>query len=651
MIKICQECGEEFETTNGMQKFCTKQHYRTCIICGSMFPVTRYHLTAKDAKQTCSKKCSSELRKRTNIDKYGGVAPACSKEVRTKMEATNLHRYGVMHAAQSDKFKEKSKQTNLMRYGVEYYSQTEKSRSEMSNRWQASDYSDNIKQKKAQTNLNRYGYACALSNPDVRNKAKQTYYNKTGYEQPLNNPDVRLKITATNLSKLGSEYPMQSKQVVQKFEATNLEKYGCRNPMQNKEILGKAKITNLTKYGNTCFLQSAIGRDKTRKSIESRYGVKYFSQTGNWKSATMINPSKLNNLMRFREDPARFLSDSFDGALSIKELADILGITESTTGQLAIQFNIQDKIKYVYSYMEDEIFQILKDIDKNLAIERNTHKIITPYELDFYLPEYRVGIECNPTSTHNSTIDAFTGQQSNISYNYHKMKTDMCEDKGIFLFHIFGYEWTHSRPTIESMLRNILSKNMIKYYARNLSVKSVCYKDGAQFLDENHRQHSARSSIGLGLYRDNELLSLMTFGKMRNTIGTGKEDLSDCWELVRFCSKLNTTVVGGASKLFSYFIKTYNPSRIRSFSDRAHTRGTLYAKLGFEQVRMSDPGYVWVDSKTDIAYNRYNAQKQNIKKFLKDETIDLSKTEKQIMEEHGFVQVFDSGTITWEWSK
>ena len=62
-------------------------------------------------------------------------------------------------------------------------------------------------------------------------------------------------------------------------------------------------------------------------------------------------------------------------------------------------------------------------------------------------------------------------------------------------------------------------------------------------------------------------------------------------------------------------------------------------------------GYVWVDELTDIAYNRVNAQKHNLKKFLNDDNIDLTKTEAQIMEEHGFVRVYDSGVITWQWNK
>lgn len=87
-----------------------------------------------------------------------------------------------------------------------------------------------------------------------------------------------------------------------------------------------------------------------------------------------------------------------------------------------------------------------------------------------------------------------------------------------------------------------------------------------------------------------------------------------------------------------------------SYSDRAHASGRMYSALGFQELRRTDPGYVWVDTITDTAYNRINAQKHNIRKFLKDDSINLSRTEKQIMEEHGFVQVFDSGNILWEWT-
>ena len=200
------------------------------------------------------------------------------------------------------------------------------------------------------------------------------------------------------------------------------------------------------------------------------------------------------------------------------------------------------------------------------------------------------------------------------------------------------------------MIANVLGHSIDKIYARNTEVKAVDGATAFKFLEQNHRQGGVNSKIRLGLYYNNKLVSLMTFNLMRNTIGRNT-NTTDCWELVRFCNILNTNVVGGASKLFKYFCKQYTPNRIRSFSDIAHTRGNLYKTLGFNKIHQSDPGYVWVDSYTDLAYHRVNAQKHNIKKFLQDDNIDLSQTERDIMVAHGYLQVYDSGTILWEWCR
>ena len=122
------------------------------------------------------------------------------------------------------------------------------------------------------------------------------------------------------------------------------------------------------------------------------------------------------------------------------------------------------------------------------------------------------------------------------------------------------------------------------------------------------------------------------------------------YELVRFCNKLNTSVVGGASKLFKYFVQNYSPSKIVSYSDYARTSGNLYSMFAFSYVRLSQPGYVWVDTRNDTAYNRMNAQKSNISRFLNDDKIDLSMTENDIMVSHGYVKVYDSGRKVWLWS-
>lgn len=111
--------------------------------------------------------------------------------------------------------------------------------------------------------------------------------------------------------------------------------------------------------------------------------------------------------------------------------------------------------------------------------------------------------------------------------------------------------------------------------------------------------------------------------------------------------------MGGASKLFTHYLNNIHSDesgKIISFSDRAHTRGNLYSKLGFVPVNSSNPGYVWVSMIDDSYYNRVSCQKRNLQKLFNDTSIDVdNQTERQIMESRGYAQVFDSGTIRWEY--
>lgn len=348
---------------------------------------------------------------------------------------------------------------------------------------------------------------------------------------------------------------------------------------------------------------------------------------------------------KFLSDPINYLN-SLSEKKTIFQLSKLFGLHTTTMGHYINKLSLQSFVSYEMSNMENDVVDFLKTM--GIEFIRHDRNEIKPKELDIWIPENKIAIECNPTSSHNSSKPMYDSGEP-MKYSYHQIKTDLCEEKGIRLIHIFGYEWNHKRSIIESIIRNALGKTENKIFARNCELKEVCYSDAKSFLVDNHRQGFANSSVRLGLYFEDELVSLMTFGSARRTIGVNKN--AECWELVRFCNKLNTSVVGGASKLFKRFVSQFDPSDIISFSDRAHTTGNLYTTLGFSERGRSAPGYVWVNSNTDIAYNRVNAQKHNLKKFLNDDNIDLTKTEAQIMEEHGFVRVYDSGVITWQWNK
>ena len=640
--RICELCGKEFHPRSNTQKICDNIHYRTCAVCEKKFVLDTSKLRV-DWPETCSHACAVRYRFRNGnpfqklevreraLQNYQGKTgynhPMHNPKVIDKMRQTNIDRYGDMFT-RTEEYKKKSVETNQTKYGSDWYSQTEE-----------------YLCKTRATNTSRYGAESIMKTPEGVRRMKESYRATTGYDNPSQNPEVIAKMKAYNLKKYGVEYAISSKEVREKSKQTMMNRYGVENPTQSEKILKKIESTCLKKYGSKSYVSSEEGRQRLRNYMMKTYHCDRYSKTREYKLSMMKDPSKVDTWMKYLEDPERFIK-CLDHQPTFHELATMCGVSE-TTISVRSQSCI-DLVKRTLSYMESDVYEFLREVDSEIEVRRNVRNIIPNRELDIYIPKRKLAIECNPTYTHNSSYPTFGESDNMLPYSYHKEKTDICEKNGIFLFHIFGYEWEHRRRIVESMLRNLLGRNTLKLYARKLEIREVDSNEASKFLQENHRQGKTGSKIRIGLYDNNTLVSIMTFGKMRHTVG--KQSEAD-WELIRFCNKLDTSVVGGASKLFKYFVSHYNPSSIVSYSDRAHTAGNLYATLGFQAVRMSDPSYVWVNTDDDKAYHRMNAQKRNLQKFLHDYDIDMSKSEKQIMEEHNFCQVFDSGTITWRWTK
>lgn len=148
------------------------------------------------------------------------------------------------------------------------------------------------------------------------------------------------------------------------------------------------------------------------------------------------------------------------------------------------------------------------------------------------------------------------------------------------------------------------------------------------------------SNIRYGLYYNDELVSLMTFGGLRKSLGTSAKENE--YELLRFCNKINTTIVGGASKLFKHFLANNHPEKIISYSDKRLFSGGLYEQLGFIKKEDTQPNYFYI--KNGIRENRFKYRKSELVK----EGFDSSKTEHQIMIERKMYRIYDCGNFKFE---
>lgn len=275
---------------------------------------------------------------------------------------------------------------------------------------------------------------------------------------------------------------------------------------------------------------------------------------------------------------------------------------------------------------EQELTEILKKYFTD--VQQSNRSVLEGKELDIFIPSKSIAIEYNGLYWHSDTYK---------DKNYHLLKLNLCKDKGITLIQIFEDEWLSKREIVISRIFNILGITENTVYARKCKVKEVDSKTATNFLEINHIQGKVGSKNRLGLYYNNELVSLMTFGELRKNLGSVKTE--NVYELLRFCNKLNTNVVGGASKLLKYFEDTFSPEGIVSYADLRWSQGDLYNKLNFEFVHQSEPNYFY--TKGLSRENRFKYRKSELVK----QGYDINKTEKEIMNELGFSRIYDAGTL------
>jgi G:T-mismatch repair DNA endonuclease (very short patch repair protein) len=286
------------------------------------------------------------------------------------------------------------------------------------------------------------------------------------------------------------------------------------------------------------------------------------------------------------------------------------------------------------SKMELEIEELLTS--KGIKVDKNNRNLIHPLEVDLYIPEQKIAIEINGLYWHSEVH----GQKHK---SYHLNKLESCEKLGIRLVQVFDDEWKSKRDIVEAKLLSMVGLSSNKVYARNCVVKEIDTSVKSEFLNKYHIQADDKSKIKIGLYHEDSLVAVMTFGDLRSALGAKKELGS--YELIRFCSSCN--VIGGASKLLSYFIKNHNPNKIISYADRRFTTTTkpnLYDKLGFTLKSKTKPNY-WYTKDFSKKLHRYNFTKGRLVKEF-GANPDMSETD--IMYGLGYDKVWDCGNLKYE---
>lgn len=399
----------------------------------------------------------------------------------------------------------------------------------------------------------------------------------------------------------------------EKVKKTNLERYGTEHWFSSKNAVQKIKETKLTKYGDSAYCNI----EKVKKTNLERYGVEY---TGQAQSViAKIQEAKSENIPELRD--SEWLKKQNE-TKSLIEIAQDLNVTRRTVDLWFKKHGIEPVFFQPKRYkLQASLYDFICSALPNETVLSNDRKTIGPKELDILIPNRKIAIELNGLYWH-----AYDRKR-------HLEKTILCEERLIRLLQFWDHEWIEKREICESIILNVLGMCERRVYARKTEVKEITNEQYRDFLEENHLQGFVPAKIKLGLFLKNEMVSCMGIGKSR----FAKE--SSALEIIRFCTKINTNVIGAFSKLLNSQDKT----TYVSYCDRRLFDGKSYTKTGFTFSHTTSPGYFYY--KKGMFLSRFQTQKHKLKNVIPD--FNPAESEEKNMERNGWLKIWDCGNLVF----
>ncbi len=348
--------------------------------------------------------------------------------------------------------------------------------------------------------------------------------------------------------------------------------------------------------------------NESKLESEKRYNIHELCDIFQKEDSTICKAIKLLNIPYFISVTREYLIDD-NGFIKLQDYF-------STTEMQGI------------SYKEKELVGFIKSL--GIDFIENDRSIISPKELDIYIPSKKLAIEFDGLYYHSELF---------IDKNYHLDKTNLCNEKGIDLIHVFEDDWKYRKEIVKSMIKSRLGIYERKIFARKCTVKKISNSMAKLFFDENHLQGYAKTSdVHIGLFYNDELVQAISI--------TNKGWHDGNVELTRMVSKKNMQVVGGFSKLIKYYCKNYNCNNLISYVFKAWFNGKGYINSGFKIIKENKPNYFYIMN--NVKLHKSNFRKDKLKRMYENGKIKIysdEMTESEICKSNNIYKIYDCGTV------
>lgn len=279
---------------------------------------------------------------------------------------------------------------------------------------------------------------------------------------------------------------------------------------------------------------------------------------------------------------------------------------------------------------ERELFEFISSMFPEA--EANNRSKLGGKELDVYIPIVNIGFEYTGNFWHSEQMHK---DPKNI---FHKM----IQADGTRIVFIFEDEWVDKKELVKSRIKQILGVQSTTIGGRKCTINKIDSKQANDFFNAHHIQGADRATYYYGATYDGEIVASMSFKPTNMTKGGD----GTVMELSRFAVKQLTHIPGIANRLFSAFTKEHLPEQIISYSDLRWNTGRVYEALGFTLSHTSPPSYWYIRKGGYKRLHRSNYMKHK----LVAAGHDINSTERAIMNDLGYLRLWDCGNTVWEWT-
>lgn len=476
--------------------------------------------------------------------------------------------------------------------------------------------------KFAATCKKRYGVGHHRQDEEKFNEFVQSIQEKYGVDNIIDIPGAADKRDETNKELYGYENVLSSPAIQQQIKETNKERFGVENPSQSPIIHAK-KVKNSYKSKEYIFDNEILYTQGYESDIIDHLRKLYKREQFGFIFEGI--PYYLNN-----EDHV-YHPD-------FKLLNVICEIKSEYTLNKNKEMNIA---KFTHSANLGDFFLFVK-IDNNIfssVRNSNVNKLFNDLKIygfdqccvhdgkffDFLNHELKIAIRIVDPRIHNEHLQ-----------NRNFFKDNEISDINCLYFNLQDVN-TKYNIVLNSII-NKIHKNTTYLHARKCKIKEINKNLAFEFLNKTHIQGHTNSNKYIGLYNGNDLVACMSFSLPREEFDKN----NGYFVLSRFST--NIRIPGAASKLLSYFVKTYNPKGIISYSDNMYSNGNLYKQLGFTLKVDRRPDYKYSKISEYELIHKTNFAVNKIKKKYKD--IEII-NERQVTFDLGYVRTYDCGKKTW----